>query len=35
VLDPRGQGIGAGLVAAAVFMVPTIALWRARARFDG
>jgi hypothetical protein len=35
VLDPRGQGIVWGLVAAAVFMVPTIALWRARARFDG
>jgi hypothetical protein len=32
-LDPRGAGLVAGLVAAAVFSVPTVALWRARARF--
>jgi hypothetical protein len=34
-LDPRGGGWLAGLVAAAVFLVPTVALWRARDRFDG
>jgi hypothetical protein len=32
-LDPRGAGWLGGSVAAAVFLVPTIALWRARARF--
>ena len=30
VLDPRGAGMAGGSVAAAVFLVPTIALWRAR-----
>ena len=34
-LDPRGGGLVPGLVAAAVFAVPTIALWRARDRFRG
>jgi hypothetical protein len=34
-LDPRGAGWVWGGVAAAVFAVPTIALWRARARFRG
>lgn len=33
-LDPRGGGLVAGLVAGAVFLVPTVALWRARAVFD-
>jgi len=33
VLDPRGSGPLAGIVAAAIFSVPAIALWRARARF--
>lgn len=32
-VDPRGQGVLAGAIAAALFMVPTVALWRARARF--
>lgn len=34
-LDPRGGGIVAGLVAAAIFLVPAIALWRARPLFQG
>lgn len=33
-VDPRGGGWIAGLVAAAVFSVPTIALWRARGAFQ-
>jgi len=33
VLDPRGAGWLAGIVAAALFMVPAVALWRARGRF--
>ena len=33
-LDPRGGGWPAGLVAAAVFLLPTIALWRARSQFN-
>ncbi|MEQ8860999.1 MAG: hypothetical protein RIC56_20320 [Pseudomonadales bacterium] len=33
VLDPRGAGLAAGLVAAAVFAVPAVALWRARSAF--
>lgn len=32
-LDPRGQGWTAGLIAAAVFAVPMIALWRSRRLF--
>lgn len=32
-LDPRGGGWLSGLIAAAVFMVPTVALWRARDLF--
>ena len=32
-LDPRGGGLLAGLVAGAVFLVPTVALWRARGQF--
>ena len=32
-LDPRGGGLVSGLVAAAVFLVPTVALLRARATF--
>lgn len=32
-VDPRGAGWIAGLVAAAIFAVPTVALWRAKARF--
>ena len=31
--DERGRGWIPGLIAAAVFLVPTIALWRARALF--
>jgi len=31
--DPRGAGWLAGAIAAGVFLVPTIALWRARSRF--
>ncbi|MGI9324266.1 MAG: hypothetical protein ACR2PZ_03530 [Pseudomonadales bacterium] len=34
-VDPRGQGWVAGLVAGAVFLIPTIALWRARSHFTG
>jgi hypothetical protein len=33
VVNPLGRGWSAGLLAAAVFAVPTVALWRARARF--
>jgi len=32
-VDPRGAGVNAGLAVAALFMVPTVALWRARGRF--
>ena len=32
-LDPRGAGWIAGLVAALVFLLPAVALWRARASF--
>jgi hypothetical protein len=32
-LDPRGGGWVAGLVAAAIFAVPTVALWRAKPLF--
>ncbi len=32
--DARGRGIVGGVVAALVFLVPTVALWRARARFQ-
>ena len=34
-LDERGAGLVGGLVSFALFMVPTIALWRARPRFTG
>ena len=34
-LDPRGAGVGAGLLAAGVFAIPAVALWRARDLFDG
>jgi len=34
-LDPRGGGWIAGLVAGAVFLLPTVALWRARDVFGG
>jgi hypothetical protein len=33
-LDPRGH-VWFGVLAAAIFLVPTIALWRARGRFQG
>ena len=33
-LDPRGGGWGVGLVAGAIFLAPTIALWRAREAFQ-
>ena len=32
-LDSRGSGVSSGAIAAAVFLVPTIALWRARQAF--
>ena len=32
-LDSRGGGILSGAIAAAVFLVPTVALWRARQTF--
>lgn len=32
--DPRGNAVF-GCIAAAIFLVPTIALWRARSRFAG
>jgi len=32
-LDPRGAGWIAGLVAALVFLLPAVALWRARGSF--
>jgi len=35
VMDPRGQGILAGLGVATVLAVPTVALWRAREKFTG
>lgn len=31
--DPRGRGWISGAVAALVFLIPAVALWRARARF--
>lgn len=34
-IDPRGRGVLAGIITALVFMVPTIALWRARRHFIG
>lgn len=34
-LDPRGGGVVAGAVAAAVFAIPMVALWRARPAFRG
>ncbi len=34
-LDPRGPGLVGGLVATAIFLVPVIALWRARHQFSG
>lgn len=33
-LDPRGAGWLVGIAVASVFLVPTIALWRARDRFQ-
>ena len=33
VVDERGGGWPAGLVAGALFLVPTVALWRSKARF--
>ena len=32
-MDERGEGWTAGIAAAALFMIPTIALWRARSAF--
>lgn len=32
-LDPRGGGIVSGAIAAAVFAIPMLALWRAKASF--
>ncbi len=33
-LDPRGGGWGVGLIAGAIFLVPTVAFWRARDAFQ-
>lgn len=33
VIDPRGDGLLMAAVSGALFLVPTVALWRARARF--
>lgn len=33
VIDPRGDGLLMAGVSGALFLVPTVALWRARARF--
>jgi hypothetical protein len=33
IVDPRGGGLLAAAVAGAVFLIPTVALWRARGRF--
>ncbi len=33
-VDPRGGGWAGGLLSAAVFLIPTIAMWRSRARFQ-
>ncbi len=33
-LDPRGGGLAAGVPALALFLVPTVALWRARPLFS-
>ena len=35
IVDARGGGWLPGLVAAAVFLVPTVALWRSKERFQG
>ena len=35
IVDPRGGGLLAGVVAAALFLLPAVALWRARDRFCG
>lgn len=35
VLDPRGRGLVGGVVVAAFFMIPVVALWRARPLFTG
>ena len=34
-LDPRGMGIPAAIISFAIFSIPAVALWRARARFSG
>ena len=34
-LDPRGPGLAGGLLAFGLFLVPVVALWRARALFEG
>ncbi|MGR8947119.1 MAG: hypothetical protein ACU84Q_03670 [Gammaproteobacteria bacterium] len=34
IINPRGAGLLWGLLAAAVFMIPTVALWRAKALFE-
>lgn len=33
IVDPRGGGLLAAAVAGALFLIPTVALWRARGRF--
>lgn len=34
-LRPEAAGLAGGLIAGAVFMIPTVALWRARTYFQG
>ena len=33
-VDPRGGGVSAGAIAAALFAIPMVALWRAKDRFQ-
>lgn len=35
VMDPRGRGLPGGVIVAAFFMIPVVALWRARPLFIG
>ena len=34
-IDPRGSGLTFGLIAFAIFLAPTVALWRAKPKFRG
>ncbi|MFB3105498.1 MAG: hypothetical protein ACE1ZA_11350 [Pseudomonadales bacterium] len=33
--DPRGSGLTFGLIAFTIFLVPAVALWRAKTEFQG